>query len=280
MGNLGYAYQLLENLSFGVGGEFAYINLAEQEQTFTWAVNMGLLYNKELNNANFRMGVAGKNLFFNKVKFIEKEFDHERIYAVGAAFKLPFFRLIDLTVSGDASSYVDKKWQANDDVLYRLGSEALLLPTSPYSPIVRLGYKWNYDTEGFSVGAGIKINDNFQMDISYSDVGEELGWRDIGGGQGTRVSLAYHFGAPDTVSYKPDTRIIPKEKIGLAGFSTHSLPFSIFISHIEKTTDADVMLIGIQPGQFHSGISDKVKEAGKKLLEILKRDAFDEIETL
>ncbi len=40
------------------------------------------------------------------------------------------------------------------------------------------------------------------------------------------------------------------------------------------------MLIGIQPGQFHSGISDKVKEAGKKLLEILKRDAFDEIETL
>ncbi|KAA0000553.1 MAG: hydrogenase 3 maturation endopeptidase HyCI [Thermoplasmata archaeon] len=77
-----------------------------------------------------------------------------------------------------------------------------------------------------------------------------------------------------------ETRIIPKEKIGLAGFSTHSLPFSIFISHIEKTTDADVMLIGIQPGQFHSGISDKVKEAGKKLLEILKRDAFDEIETL
>jgi len=77
-----------------------------------------------------------------------------------------------------------------------------------------------------------------------------------------------------------EIRIIPKEKIGLAGFSTHSLPFSIFITHIEKTTDAEVLLIGIQPEQFYSGISNKVKEAGKRLLEILKRDAFGEIEKL
>lgn len=77
-----------------------------------------------------------------------------------------------------------------------------------------------------------------------------------------------------------EIRIIPKEKIGLAGFSTHSLPLSIFITHIEETTDADILLIGIQPEQFYSGISDRVKKAGKKLLEILKRDAFDEIEKL
>jgi len=77
-----------------------------------------------------------------------------------------------------------------------------------------------------------------------------------------------------------EIRIIPKEKIGMAGFSTHSLPLSIFITHIQETTKADVVLIGIQPEQFYSGISNRVMKAGKALLDILKREAFDEIKTL
>ena len=77
-----------------------------------------------------------------------------------------------------------------------------------------------------------------------------------------------------------ETRIVPKEKIGSAGFSTHSLPLSIFISHLEETTEADIMLVGIQPGQFHSGISEEVMGAGKELLDILKSGEFDRINTL
>lgn len=74
-----------------------------------------------------------------------------------------------------------------------------------------------------------------------------------------------------------DIRIIPKEKIGSASFSTHSLPLSVFISHIEKITEADVSLIGIQPKQFYGEISKEVKRAGEKLLEILKKGNLDEI---
>ena len=77
-----------------------------------------------------------------------------------------------------------------------------------------------------------------------------------------------------------EMRIIPKDRIGLAGFSTHSLPLSIFIKHIQETKGVDVILIGIQPEQFYSGISEKVMEAGKSLLEILRRGSFEEIEVL
>lgn len=74
-----------------------------------------------------------------------------------------------------------------------------------------------------------------------------------------------------------EIRIIPKDKIGLAGFSTHSLPLSIFITHIEGITESKIVLVGVQPKQFRSGISRKVKEAGKKLVKILENGKVDEI---
>ena len=77
-----------------------------------------------------------------------------------------------------------------------------------------------------------------------------------------------------------EIRIIPKDRIGSAGFSTHSLPLSIFISHVEEMTGAEVVLIGIQPKQFRSGISGEVEAAGKKLIEMLKNGDFDKIELL
>ncbi len=77
-----------------------------------------------------------------------------------------------------------------------------------------------------------------------------------------------------------EIRIIPKEKIGSAGFSTHSLPLSIFITHVEEITGAKIILVGIQPKQFYSGISEEVKKAGKKLLKILKKDDIGKIKIL
>jgi len=77
-----------------------------------------------------------------------------------------------------------------------------------------------------------------------------------------------------------EIRRIPKDKMGSAGFSTHSLPLSIFITHVEKVTGADVILVGIQPKQFHSGISDEVMKAGESLLDMLKSGEFDNIKTL
>jgi len=75
-------------------------------------------------------------------------------------------------------------------------------------------------------------------------------------------------------------RRIPKEKIGRASFSTHSIPLSLFMSHVEELFHSKVHLIGIQPKSMYGEINEEVKEAGKKLIEYLKSGRIEEIEEL
>ena len=83
------------------------------------------------------------------------------------------------------------------------------------------------------------------------------------------------------MNLKPgEIRRIAREKVGKASFSTHSIPISLFISHLQKTTKAEVYLIGIQPKSFYGKMSKEAKEAGKKVLEYVKQDKLEEIEEL
>lgn len=75
-------------------------------------------------------------------------------------------------------------------------------------------------------------------------------------------------------------RRIRKEKIGKASFSTHSIPLSLFISHVEELFHSKVHLIGIQPKSMYGEISEEVREAGKKLIDYIKNGRIEEIEEL
>lgn len=75
-------------------------------------------------------------------------------------------------------------------------------------------------------------------------------------------------------------RIIPRERMGAASFSTHSLPLSVLISHIEMATHVPVYLIGVQPGRMSGEMSPEVKEAAENIIVTLKQGAVETIEVL
>lgn len=77
-----------------------------------------------------------------------------------------------------------------------------------------------------------------------------------------------------------EIRRIDKKKIGKASFSTHSIPLSLFITHLENYTNAKIYLIGIQPKSFYGEMSDEVKKAGEKVMEIIRNDEIEKIEEL
>jgi len=77
------------------------------------------------------------------------------------------------------------------------------------------------------------------------------------------------------------TRRLKKRHMGSAFMSTHALPLKEFISEIEKYAK-EVVLIGIQPEQTErpDELSEKVKDAADKVMEIIKRNKLHEIEEL
>ncbi len=77
-----------------------------------------------------------------------------------------------------------------------------------------------------------------------------------------------------------EMRIIPKEKIGAASFSTHSVPLSIFISHLEEMGMRDILLIGIQPKTFYGEMSKEIQKAGEHFMHMLKEGKIEEIKKI
>ena len=77
-----------------------------------------------------------------------------------------------------------------------------------------------------------------------------------------------------------EIRRIPKDKMGMASFSTHSLPLSIFISHVERNCSAEITVIGIQPKEMYGEMSEEVKKAGERVMKYLAEERIDEIEEL
>ncbi len=76
-----------------------------------------------------------------------------------------------------------------------------------------------------------------------------------------------------------DIRIVPKDRTGSATFTTHAMPLSVFIDYVEQVTDAQVTLIGVQPQRFDE-MSDAVKHAGERLLDILTSGGIERLPRL
>ena len=83
------------------------------------------------------------------------------------------------------------------------------------------------------------------------------------------------------MNLKPgEIRLIPKEKLSHATFSTHTIPLSLFINHIKELTRAKIYLIGIQPKALYGKMSKEVKKAGEKVIDYIKRDEIEKIKVL
>ncbi len=77
-----------------------------------------------------------------------------------------------------------------------------------------------------------------------------------------------------------EIRIIPKEKISKATFSTHTIPLSLFIDHLKELTKAEIYLIGIQPKVLYGKMSAEARRAGEKVLEYIKNDELEKLKVL
>lgn len=76
-----------------------------------------------------------------------------------------------------------------------------------------------------------------------------------------------------------EIRIVPKEKIGVMHISTHGIPISVLMGYLERYVE-NIIFIGIQPKVMSGKLTDLVKKSGQKLVEIIKNNHLEHIETL
>jgi hydrogenase 3 maturation protease len=76
-----------------------------------------------------------------------------------------------------------------------------------------------------------------------------------------------------------EIRIIPKEKISAMHISTHGIPLSVLMTYLEKE-GKQILLIGIQPKQMSGPITKTVKKSADRLIEIIKKQQYEEIPRL
>ena len=68
-------------------------------------------------------------------------------------------------------------------------------------------------------------------------------------------------------------KIIKKEEISQYNLSTHAMPLSFLIRYLEHSTEADILLIGIQPQETEmvEAVTDDVKRSIEYLIKLLQR---------
>lgn len=76
-----------------------------------------------------------------------------------------------------------------------------------------------------------------------------------------------------------EIRIIPEEKIGTMHVSTHGIPISVLIKYLKEYID-NIVFIGVQVETMSGGMKVAVKKSGDKIVELIKNNKLEEIETL
>jgi len=76
-----------------------------------------------------------------------------------------------------------------------------------------------------------------------------------------------------------EIRLIPPEMISVLHLSTHALPLSLLMNHLQDTIKK-MVLVGIQPKKFSGFLSREVHDAGKHLIHILTQDTISTIQAL
>ncbi len=76
-----------------------------------------------------------------------------------------------------------------------------------------------------------------------------------------------------------ETRIVPKEKIGVMTISTHGIPLSVLMGYLEQSVK-EVILIGIQPKTMSGEMTEIVRNTADKLIEIITKYEIDKLKHL
>jgi len=78
-----------------------------------------------------------------------------------------------------------------------------------------------------------------------------------------------------------DCRIIPPERAGALGLSTHSMPLSLFVSYVSNLA-ARIVLVGVQPRTMAlgDGMCREVLAAGDALVKALLRGSLESVQPL
>jgi hydrogenase 3 maturation protease len=76
-------------------------------------------------------------------------------------------------------------------------------------------------------------------------------------------------------------RIIPAERVGLLGLSTHSMPLSLFMDYVQDIAGT-VVLVGVQPRtmSFGEGLSPEIVVAGDTLAGLVRTGQVETLEIL
>ncbi len=76
-------------------------------------------------------------------------------------------------------------------------------------------------------------------------------------------------------------RVIPVERAGALGLSTHSMPLSLFAAYVGELVP-DILLIGVQPRSmaFGAAMSEDVRKAGEALALKLAQGGFSGLEVI
>ena len=122
-------------------------------------------------------------------------------------------------------------------------------------------------------GIGPFVVDNLQTNndrVLLEDVGSvpEAFTRKISEFGADRVIL---IDAADMRKPVGHIELVTKDRIGGIAISTHSMPLSLLMEYLEQQTDADTILIGIQPQniQFGEGMTPELEVIGKKLISMI-----------
>jgi hydrogenase 3 maturation protease len=76
-----------------------------------------------------------------------------------------------------------------------------------------------------------------------------------------------------------EIRCIPTSMISELHLSTHALPLSLLMNHLQGTIKK-MVLVGIQPKRFTGPLSREVHNAGKHLITILTQNTISTIQSL
>ena len=160
-----YARQLTDKLS--VGGTVRYVqSTLATEKLKTVAMNVGTLLHTGFKS--FRIGMSMKN-FGNEQRIVSENSEMPTVFNVGGSMEV-YGELgdpVSLTGAFEGAYFTDRCQRWN------LGGELWLRNLLA----LRAGYKFQYDAESWSVGAGLKgafSGHTFHVDVSYTDFGDLL----------------------------------------------------------------------------------------------------------
>lgn len=160
MVGLSYARMLTDK--FSVGGTVKYVaQYLDEEEAIGFAVDVGTLYNTGFKT--IRLGMAIQN-FGGDMKFIEDEYPMPVTFKFGMAMDFMDSDMHKVTGSVEMNHPADNAETVNIGGEYWFNSMIAL----------RAGYKYNYDAEGLTAGAGFQLPigfANLQLDYAYTDIG-------------------------------------------------------------------------------------------------------------